>query len=650
MQRRIVFGRLSVPLTLLVCLLLPLLSLPTTAQAAITGRGGAGAPVQEEMPQLLLVTRRDPKAPPHDQATRVALQDAVIGLMRNTGHYQVTVYSPTQPLIAHALLIHSVSSLDLNEPLQPEGMRRLALALGIRTMLFLTPTFDKTGLKMEAQLHQNVAQDTWQIGITDEISTDFQYGKRRLNSKEVIALSVDALAARLSLPSHLAADLNLKEHPATVVPDKKSSGKGDSAHKDPAGRAEKTTPPLAPTDPDKTVPPPDPTEGSTLPTVPIVVKPDLSGTPRTKEPKRGVVKVDKPIKVDKPTRGVKRSGDIAAAFRNLPPSGATVQTDLQRPGIPAAQTVAHPNYETLSDHYHDNRDLANTITLLRYAVNERPRDITLRRKLIQAYQERKMPEAALAEITRALQIAPTEGSLYRAYGDTLMTKGDVPAAEKAFRDAVRLNADDIQARIALGDALMLDNQYADALDTYATAQKTDPRSPLPHRRLGRVLLLRASADPAQYAASLEEVNKARELTPKNDTLSYQEDYGTLMRIAEARLRELLEEISGNFIALNKGKQSGNDTLRALADIQTRTDTVNGYLDKLPYAVGQEATQVHYQQAAAFVLQSVTLFRTYLNKNDSNIKQQMQDASAEAYQELDTAHKRLADIRAALIPR
>ncbi|MCW3096109.1 MAG: Cytochrome c biosis factor, partial [Chthonomonadaceae bacterium] len=321
-----------------------------------------------------------------------------------------------------------------------------------------------------------------------------------------------------------------------------------------------------------------------------------------------------------------------------------------RADVPIAQTVAHPNYETLADHYHDNRDLANTITWLRYAVNERPRDIPLRHKLILAYQERKMPEAALAEISRALQIAPNDGGLYRAYGETLMNKGEVPAAEKAFRDAVRLNADDIPARIALGDALMLDNQYADALDTYAAAQKADPRSPLPHRRLARVFLLRAAADPTQYAASLDEIATARQLTPANDKNTYQVDYGTLMAITEARLRELLEEVSGNFIAMNKGKQSGNDTLRALSDMQVRTDALSNYLDKAPEAQGQEVTKIRYQQAATFLLSSITLFRNYLNKNDPTVKQQMQDASAQSYQELDAAHKRLADIRAALIPR
>jgi tetratricopeptide (TPR) repeat protein len=636
MQRRVDPARFSGRLTLAVCLALPLLPVATLAQTPPTDSSVITKPLQEEQPQLLLVIRRDPKATPRDEAARTTLQDAILALVRNSGRYQVTFYSPTNALVKRALLDHAISSIDLAEPLQPEGMRHLAIVLGIRTILFVTPTIDKTGLKMESQLHQNLGRDAWQLGATDQINTDFQYGKRRLNTKEIVALSVDGLGARLNMPSHLAADLNLQTAEAVNA----KLDKADQARAAAAARAAEKNKPKPPTNAEKRT---TAVANEGDPQVPVAVKPDGPRLNPTREVKPPVLKPDKTPKVTK-------RADTPPPIADKPNSSADTNAQgggVGRGDVPTVQTTVHPNYETLSDHYHDNKDLANTITFLRYAVNERPRDVSLRRKLILAYQEHKMPETALAEITRALQIAPNEGSFYRAYGETLMTKGEVPGAQKAFREAIRLNAADIQARIALGDALMLDNQYPEALEAYAAAQKADVRSPLPHRRLARVLLLRASADPTQYAASLEEIGKARELIPKGDTASYQEDYGTLMQISEARLRELLEELSANFIALNKGAQSGNDTLRALSDIQVRTDAVSAYLDKAPSAVGQDATQVHYQQAAALLLQSVTLLRSYLNKNESNVKQQMQDAQAEAHHELDTAHKRLAEIRAAL---
>ncbi len=647
MHRRVIRGRLPIRLALSACLtLLPLslLTAPALAQPPLTGSGADLTQTQENMPPLLLVTRRQPKATAHDEAIRFALQDAAIGLMRNSGHYLVTIYSPSEPRIKNALLIHSVSSIDMSEPLQAEGIQHLASALGIRTILLLTPTFDKTGVKMTTQMYQNVGQDSWQLGVSGEGETPFLYGKRHLSAKEIIAVSIDSVAALLHLPSHLAADLNVKAVEDASLTLSKKPGKGDQAHNNPKTKA-------APTASTDTQNPPDKTQVSTStteerPKAPVVAKPAVPKEIRVKDPKT------RAVKNDKTPPGVKSEDLLAQLNNQTPPNGAPLQDGGNgRADVPTTPTVSHPNYETLADHYHDNHDMANTITWLRYAVNERPRDIPLRNKLILAYQERKMPDAALAEIARALQLSPNDSGLYRAYGNTLMNKGDVPGAEKAFRDAVRLNPDDTMARIALGDSLMLDNQYADAMDSYSAAQKADPRSPLPHRRLARALLIRAAADPNQYVASLEEIGKAQGLTPANDKATYQQDYGTLMAITESRLREMLDEVSGNFIAFTKGKQSGNDTLRALSDIQVRTDAISGYLDKAPPAIGQDVTQIHYQQAATQMILSITLFRTYVNGNKSDsVKQQMQDASAQSYQELDAAHKRLAEIRAALLPK
>lgn len=656
MQRRIAFRRLPLGLSLLPCLALTA-GMPALAQP-LSPAGDAPRTTPRDAEQVLLVIRREPKLPARDVTTLTNLQDETLAMLRGSGRYQVLRYALTNEQIKRLLTDHVISSIDLSEPLQPQGMQHVALALGIRTVLMLTPTIDKEGLKMAVELYQNVGQDIWQLGATGDVNTPIQYGKRRLNTKELVAVAVDGLASRLNLPSHLAADLNIKSLEVALdkTQEAKKPDRTAQAHKDPPTNTAQnanaaTKNPGSGTNPDTgaaqnppTVTQVDPTPPVPPPSAPVkTIKTDKSREVVATKP----IKTDKPNKVDK-TNKTGRTSEQAIATLN---QADVVNSGVFQFEVPVTPTVSHPNYETQSDHFHDNKDLANTITLLRYAINERPRDVALRRKLILAYQERNMAEAALAEINRAMQIAPTEGSLYRSYGETLMTRGDVPGAEKAFRDALRINPDDILARIALGDALMNDNQYADALDAYTSAQKSDPHSPLPHRRLARVLLLRAAADPAQYNASLDEINKGRELTPKNDPISYQQDYSTLMLITESRLRELLEEISANQIAFTQGKQNATDTQRALSDIQLRNDAISNYLDKLPTAVGQDKTQVQYQQATTLVLQSLALFRTYLTKvNDMTLKQQMQDVASEAYQALSAGHQRLGEIRAALLPK
>ncbi|MCW3052232.1 MAG: hypothetical protein JWN14_1402, partial [Chthonomonadales bacterium] len=246
MQHRVIRRRFALPLTLLACLPLTLLTTAVVAQAPVAGSGVAQSSPQEETRQILIVTRRDPKISGHDDAIRIAMQDEIIALMRNSGHYQITLYTPTNQLVKRALTDHRISSLDLAEPLQPEGMQHVALALGIRTVLFLSPTFDKTSLKLESGLYQNVGQDSWQLGVAGDADTPFQYGKQRLNTKQIVAVAVDGLAGSLSLPSHLAADLNVKamdaataKQQATQKPVK--SGKTDQVRTDPPTKTDLPT-------------------------------------------------------------------------------------------------------------------------------------------------------------------------------------------------------------------------------------------------------------------------------------------------------------------------------------------------------------------------------------------------------------------------
>ena len=55
--------------------------------------------------------------------------------------------------------------------------------------------------------------------------------------------------------------------------------------------------------------------------------------------------------------------------------------------------IEAPDYEALAQRYRQVGDLANVILALRHAVDEKPRDLRLRRELIQTYQDRQMADA-----------------------------------------------------------------------------------------------------------------------------------------------------------------------------------------------------------------------------------------------------------------
>ena len=114
-------------------------------------------------------------------------------------------------------------------------------------------------------------------------------------------------------------------------------------------------------------------------------------------------------------------------------------------------------------------DLASTILYLRRAVDDKPDDIDLRRKLIKAYQDDNASEMAVAEIGRSLRLDAKNSALYRMYGDAEYASGNNAEAMKAFKQAMELDPKDVLARVALADMLQHDGQYDDAQQLYRDA-------------------------------------------------------------------------------------------------------------------------------------------------------------------------------------
>lgn len=595
-------------------------------QSAIQNPGPTGQPdTGLERPLLLLV----PPHPTPNSATvrrddpETTLVETLRTALRASKQYDVLLYSPTQPLIRRALLEHAVSAADLAEPLQTEPLQRLARVIGARYLLVIHPAFTKEGMKTEVQLQEVIGPQTWRTPLFDSITADAMAGKKRLSNKDLIAITVDDIAARMGVPSHLAAGLhrNIRViHPA-----------------DNKGRAEKNTPEpktgSVQPDSNKSVvdrPAPQPGNNATA----SKAKPDHARRAQSPSPAHAQTQTSVPPSTEAHETPPHRTG----GFTNdsSPGSPAVFSPDAT---LPAAVTD-RKDYEAEAARFRQTGDLANAIIALRHAINDRPKDPGLRRQLIQAYIDRQMPDAALSEAVRAQALTPNDSALYVLSGNALLAKGDVAGATKAFQEAVHIDPNDITAQVALGDAQMADSQFDPAIQAYLVAAKNDPRSPLPHRRLARALASRAAADPAQYAASLEQVQQARALIPATDVETYQQDYVILMRLMDSRLRDLLEEMQTTYRDASSGNRSTNALIRAAADIKTRAEAAADYLDKLPPAAGLEAAHAHYQQGAALLLQAVDLLRDYLNKPDTGTGEQLKGAQVDALHELDTGGKRL----------
>jgi tetratricopeptide (TPR) repeat protein len=600
--------------------------------ASLIGNGGqaeaqaSGTPGNADLPTVMLVIERLPHATPQQDDLNSRLKTTLRETLAHSGRFQVHSFLPTENIIKRALNEHLIASDDLAEPLKAEGLQRIAKAIGARFILQCGSTLDRLEVRTDMRYMQNPNVADWIVLAGDHMSVPLTIGRKRLKPDDIVNLTVDSITARIGIPTHLAGNLQIMPG-SRVIGDngpKAKKSRNDRA----ATAAPKTAPPdntgtdqVAAKDPDSTDGP-NPTKGP-------------PSKPGKNQRSAAVPKSD----VVKPTAGVTHNDmPVGPVFTN--------EADPARAILPAQPAIApppvapRPDYEAQALRYRQTGDLSNAVVALRRAVNERPRDVGLRRQLIQVYQTRQMPEAAHAEALRALQMDSTSAALYRLYGEVLMAQGDLDGAMRAFRDGTRVDPADIACQLALGDAQLTANHFVLALEAYDAASKSDTKSPLPHRRIGRALAARAGTELDQYQASLAELRRAQELTPASDTTSYLDDYVGIMRIVEGRVRDMLEELQAANQARVQGKLKETELHRQIAELKLRGLALADYLDKLPAAPGHDVTQAHYTQANAHLLQAVGFFKDVVDKGDDRFADSMKSGQVQAQRELTIASQRL----------
>ncbi|HLV78640.1 MAG TPA: tetratricopeptide repeat protein, partial [Chthonomonadaceae bacterium] len=441
----------------------PVPPLPFLTTAAIAFHPQQAGNPAADQPLLLLVPPHSGPAPARRDDPALALTETLRETLRASQKYEVLLYSPTQPLIRRALLEHAVSAADLTEPLQPQPLQRLAEAIGARYILTVQPVRSREGLKTDVQLQEETGQQMWRTPLMGSFTADAMSGKKRLTTHDLIAITVDDITERMGIPSHLAAGLRPVSHGNRAEGKKERNGKSAQTGAAPPSDKKKAA------------------AGS-----------------------HGAQTVDRTGPA--PARPARSNNKTQDAPPKTPPLRSQEFTTDASPGSPTVPSPTAPSartdYEAEAARYRQTGDLANAILSLRHAINDQPKDLGLRRQLIQAYLDRQMPDAALSEAARARALAPNDSALCVLSGNALLAKGDVDGATKAFQEAVKLDPEDTAAQVALGDTQLADSQFDAAVHAYESAARRDPHSPLPHRRLARALAARAAADPDQYAASL----------------------------------------------------------------------------------------------------------------------------------------------------
>lgn len=616
-----------------------------------------------ELPLLLLLVQRPPGTSAHREDANTALSTMLRSSLRESRKYQVILYSAEHPSIRRALLEHSIAATELIEPIKPAAMQKLAFLLGARHILMVSTLLDKVGMKTDIRLMQNLGLDTWVTPRSEPVSVDAQFGKLKLKTDQMVALTVDSIDSYLGIPSHLAANIHLshtkligKAIAAKDAPDSKNKPTvaknnidGSAAEKPKEDTTEEASDNTKNTTttrqmPSKSVRPAqiaknDKKTGeaaTSAQTNPPETNPQETNGNQPANTKPAHTKAD--VHVAAPRRGGSNQTAILATD-----AGAFLLSEPKIvPPVPPTDKV---NHEALADRYRHVGDLPNSIEALRQAIDEKPRDMHLRKKLVQAYQDRQLFEQAISETERAMLMEPNDADLSRLYANCLAAKGDTAGATKLLQNIVAANPKNTAAQVALGDALLADNMYTDAYRAFEAAAENDPKSPLPHRRLARVMAARAGSDPKQYIGCLQQIEEARRLTPATDTLTYQGDYFALMLMLESRLKDMLDQVNETYIGTGKRPQNGLQ--RIAADLNLQAEAASDFIDKLQPAVGQDTTHAHFAQGAAFLVQATGYLRKYIKTNDMQIGGSLRGTRLDALSAFSTAHNRLIASRAAL---
>jgi tetratricopeptide (TPR) repeat protein len=324
------------------------------------------------------------------------------------------------------------------------------------------------------------------------------------------------------------------------------------------------------------------------------------------------------------------------AGRPTPPGPETAgaEADVAR-SEPASEPKGAGPHELLANQFRRQGDSANLIVSLRKAVNDRPRDVRLRRDLAQAYRQRGWHSLAREEAVRAIAVAPADAGLHRLLGECLLADGDADAAVREMAEAVRLGPADPANQMALGDAYWSAAKPDEAQKAYAAAVQADPRSAPPHLRLARIY-----AERSLFEESVRELAAAKNLTPQEDDAALLEEYGRIVGIAEAALGEVLARLQATRKALLDGAKTREQAYSEGASQTKRADQLSTFVDALPVPAGLARVHSLYEQAAGLVSQAAEGSLQYIESQNTRDDEEATVMRVEASKQLAEASRRL----------
>ena len=279
-----------------------------------------------------------------------------------------------------------------------------------------------------------------------------------------------------------------------------------------------------------------------------------------------------------------------------------------------------------SESYFKKGDLNNAVCALRRAVNLMPGEAQTRVKLADAYWKLGMSQEAIDECIRGLLFSK-DSALYSALAQYYTTTGDLDSAANEYEEIVRLNPDNIDARLDLGDLYWNQGKIEQAAAQYEEAARLAPQNPAPHEKLYKLYGARY-----MYDRALQHLVRAREASSGKD-LTQAEKFSLLAQVIYEEWNSVLgklKTVTEQFDGLEIGRE---DYYRECKNVDALAEGLANFVASQVVAEEFKSAYSHAVLATSLLSQSTASLLSYLETDKGQYAQQAELLQSEAKTEM-----------------
>jgi tetratricopeptide (TPR) repeat protein len=242
-------------------------------------------------------------------------------------------------------------------------------------------------------------------------------------------------------------------------------------------------------------------------------------------------------------------------------NGAQSQEVLKR-AIEQYQEIARLDPKSVDNHillgrlYRLNNDLVKAENEFKTAVQLQPGSEEAVTMLAYLYNDEGDPKRA-AQVLTAVNEPDRTAKLYSALGYTYEQEHEYPKAIEAYRSAVKLDSDNLEARRGLAQNLLNDNQPDAALDQFKAIVEADPHDAPSYLRMAELYRRTGNFDNALEALKKAESEVQDSLeVPYNIAVVYQAQgkYDEAVQTLQSLLKKT-EKADGKYTAGEKNNRA-----------------------------------------------------------------------------------------------